>query len=173
MSEVTPAREVAARWCYAELRSSRFGCSYMRQGLVSDELAQKANNGIPFESLNAAEAECLRSALERHDDRGPVFYKKLLEFSDYVREKWDYSQLCKVILVPYYGCPLFADFERNPSGAVKDELEKIPKGNFQQVEPVIIVPCDGKQMLLEGTLRSLWFARDRNDSSVLEVWVPG
>lgn len=173
MSEVTPAREVAARWCYAELRSSRFGRSYLSQGLVSDELAEKANSGIPYDSLNDVEAESLRSALERHADRGPVFYKKLMEFPSYVREKWNYSQLCGVILVPYYGCPLFSEFERNPPDTLKGELEKIPKENFHQVEPVIVVPFQGKKMLLEGTLRSLWFARDRNASSVLEVWVPG
>jgi len=169
---MTPASEVAARWCYAELRSSRFGRSYIQQKLVSKDLWDKANAGVAFGALDDLEVQSLRDGLSKHDDRGPAFYPMLMTFPDYVRERWSYSQLSQVIMVPYYGCLPFIDFEKSPHDTMRTALESIPKSTFRQDEPVIVVPFQGKQMLLEGTLRSLLFARDREDSSVLEVWVP-
>lgn len=167
---MTPASEIAARWCYAELRSTRFGCTYKQQ-LISTDLWNKANQRLPFEELLADEIQSLEKALEQHPDRGPFFYPLLMSFPYYAREKWDYQQLCRVVVVPYFGCRTFPDFERDPHVSVKEKLDKITD-KFSQDEPVIVVHFQGKIMLLEGTLRSLWFARDRQSSTRLEVWVP-
>jgi hypothetical protein len=170
--DMTPATEVAARWCYAELCSTRFRESYLEQHLVPIALADKAMLDISFSDLDSDERECLRVALSKHNDRGPIFYRMLIEFPHYIREEWTYKELCQIIMVPYYNCHQFEQFAANPPPRLKDVLATIPKGPFRQKEPVIVIPYKGQKMLLEGTLRSLWFARDRSESDTLAVWVP-
>ena len=168
---MTPASEIAARWCYAELRSTRFGCTYKQQSLISTDLWDKAHQRLPFKELIADEIQSLEKTLQQHPDRGPAFYPLLMSFPHYAREKWDYGQLCQVVVVPYFGCRSFPDFELDPHVTVKEKLDKITD-EFSQDEPIIVVYFQGRLMLLEGTLRSLWFARDRQPSTRLEVWVP-
>jgi hypothetical protein len=165
-----PATEVAARWCYAELRSSRFGLSY--EGLVPYNLIGKAIDGAPFDDLDAADIKLLNNALSRHEDRGSFFYKFLAQFPWYHRVKRDYAELSQLVVVPYFGTQTFANFERDPHPRVQATLDSIPLGTFCQNESIIIVPYNGREMLLEGTLRSLWFARDREPLTKIEAWVP-
>lgn len=167
---MTPVHEVAARWCYAELKSPRFGNSY--KNLVPLELFAKANNNISFDELTVDEVAILQEALALHHDRGPVFYKMLTNYSHYKRESRNYYELSAVVVVPYFGSCTFTEFEKDPHPSVQKKLDGIPLGSFRQDEPVIIIPFNGREMLLEGTLRSLWFARDRNLLTKLEAWVP-
>jgi len=139
---------------------------------VPTELIAKAVDGVLFEILGVDEVGVLEKALSLHDDRGPYFYQLLTGFSYYERVKWDYADLSKVIVVPYFGCKSFEEFEKDPHPSIREKLDNIPPGSFHQDEPIIVVPFQGQHMLLEGTLRSLWFARDRNSSTKLEVWVP-
>lgn len=144
----------------------------MEQNLISAELWTKAADGISFAELNSDEVAELASGLSNHADRGPVFCKRLMEFPYYDRKQWTYDQLCDVVVVPYFGCLPFAAFEKSPHASVKEKLDEILKTGFHQDEPVIVIPWGERQVLLEGTLRSLWFARDREPSTILEVWVP-
>lgn len=177
--ETISAKELAARWCYAELSSSRFACSYSLP--ASDPLRDKAKSSTRFSSLSDEEVERLRCSLESHPDRGPSFYPLLMGFDFYRREAWEYSQLSDVSLAPGLGWSRFLDFEGagligEPRIKVHETLATIPVGEFIQAEPVIIVPCRYKgqrfHLLLEGTLRSLLFARDRTDATRLQVWMP-
>ena len=169
---MTSANEVAARWCYAELCSSRFGASYLAQGVVSQALVDKANNGVKFENWDGAEVTALQNALSLHNDRGPCFYPTIMQYQTYKLERWDYVRLSGVSVVPYFGSVTFRDFEGNPHPSVAATLATIPTGPFIQNEAVIVVPWNGRDVLIEGTLRSMLFARDRFHDTMLEVWYP-
>jgi hypothetical protein len=167
---VTCAREIAARWCYAELTSTRFGASYT--SLVSGDIFAKAKSCVSFDELDSTEVDALDKALSSHPDRGPSFYPMLMESAQYEQQEWTITQVEKVVVVPYFGTVPFSCFEKNPHTTVADTLAAIPRGEFHQKKAVIVVRYQGRFMLLEGTLRSVWFARDRNKTTKLKVWVP-
>lgn len=175
---VISATELAARWTYAELASPRFADSYVPP---ADPLRVKAMSGIGFDSLFKEEAERLRVLLEAHDDRGGM-YRLLICSSQYVSEVWEYSRLGNLCVAPGLGWARFRDLENGEARTVASEdlqnrLKATACGPFvQRDEPIIVVPCRVKgrafQLLLEGTFRSLLFARDRDASGRLSVWVP-
>jgi hypothetical protein len=43
---------------------------------------------------------------------------------------------------------------------------------FNQTEPVIVIPYHGKNLLLEGYLRSVLFIRNANPDLKILVWYP-
>lgn len=173
------ATELAARWSYAELVSPRFGHTYA----LADEhtLREKARLGVSFGDLSGPEKEMLRALLESHNDRRG-FYPLLTHFGAYTSERWTYEQLKNLSLAPGLEWSRFKDFEDgksalNSGADLRAKLDATPCGPFVQSDgPVIVVPCRYKgrdfQLLLEGTFRSLLFARDRSEATRLHVWVP-
>jgi hypothetical protein len=47
-----------------------------------------------------------------------------------------------------------------------------PSQPFSQQEPIIVVPCYGKETLFDGTLRSILFLRSSDADTRILVWVP-
>jgi hypothetical protein len=50
--------------------------------------------------------------------------------------------------------------------------DKIPFDTPVPTEPVIVLPYDGRRILIEGHLRSLLFMRNRDPHARIMVWVP-
>lgn len=171
---VAPAAEVAARWAYAELMSSRFADSYVN--LVSADLRSKAQHKITFKSLSRDEQTQLQSALANHSDRGPGFYPCIMAYPIYTLEYWNRAQLDNVLVVPGLGYLPVHEFECDLPTQIRVALESIPSGHFGPDEAGIILPIPqgpaNAFVLLDGTLRCLWFRRDGSHSQSFPVWVP-
>lgn len=171
---VAPAAEVAARWAYAELNSSRFADSYL--GLVSADLRSKALAAVPFEFLSHGEQAELQAALANHPDRGPVFYPCLMAYPTYVLEHWGRDQLDNVLVVPGLGGRPMHEFERDLPDTTKAALEAITSHRIVPEEAGIILPIPqgptNAFVLLDGTLRCLRFRRAGLPSESYPAWVP-
>jgi len=141
----------------------------------------KARKEFPFRDLSVEEKGKLEHALKTHGDRRGL-YPALQWFSEYRSEAIDYERLKNSRLVPGLDWCRFADFERGMCGVnrgaeLRAALGKTPKGAFVQSDaPVIVIPCtyhnNPFDLLLEGTFRSLLFARDHSPNQRLKVWVP-
>ncbi len=178
VQDTISATELAARWAYAELVSPRFADGYVKS---THPLRVKADGDVPFDSLSKQEVEDLRTMLEQHHDRG-LMYPLLVYFHEYAPQWWEYDQLRDLSVMGGLGWSRFSNFEKGEAltQAAKDlhaKLRAKPPGPFVQSDgPVIVVPCRYKgrpfQLLFEGTFRSLLFARDRDATTRLKVWVP-
>jgi hypothetical protein len=174
------ATELAARWSYAELDSSRFADTYKLP--PGDPLRVKSKAGEAFEVLSADEKEKLRGLLQTHTDRGPFFYKLLMSFPTFKREEWTTSQLRNAYLTPGLGWARLADFADGKSDPavgkeLRDALAVTPVDHFIPKGTVIIVPCRFNNrdfwLLLDGSFTTLQFLRGRMASAKkLPVWVP-
>lgn len=172
------ATELAARWAYAELVSPRFADGYVK---LTHPLRVKAAGGVAFSSLSNEEVETLRAMLENHHDRGGM-YPLLVYFPRYAPRSWEYDQLRDLSVMGGLGWSRFSDFEKGEAltpaaEEVHAKLKDKASGPFVQSDgPIIVVPCHYNrrpfQLLLEGTFRSLLFARDRSETTRLRVWVP-
>lgn len=175
---ITPS-VLAARWAYVELRSPRFASTYDLP--TTHPIRRKSMAQVPFESLLEADIGLLRDLLKRHPDRGPGFYPVLMSFSAYTLRAYDRDALSNVSLAPGLGWERFGDFAAGQTASsigveLRAELDAVPPGPFVPTEPPIIVPCvSGAKrfsLLLEGTLRSLLYAREQVPPQKLDVWVP-
>ncbi len=172
-------RVLEERWAYAELSSSRFSHTY--RALVFGELFVSAGNGVPFEDLTESDRRTLSAAIEAHPGRRgllpaiwehPTFTCRPLSRDDLLRTLCvpglDWDPLAK--LASMQGP--FAD--SHPRSA----LAKIPTSlSFVQAEPGIVLPDfdDGEHrapLLLEGTLRALWFLRQNEPETAFLAWLP-
>lgn len=169
---MTSPNIIAARWCYSELKSTRFREQYIRKGIVTSDIVKKARNDTPFEDLSESDVVILECALSKDEDRGPCFYPALMNYKNYTLNQWTIDELNQTIMVPFYGLREFHEFARNPPQHLRQILDQINSYDFNSVEPIISIPRDGKNMILEGTLRSLIFNKFRNDIKLIDVWYP-
>lgn len=166
-------------WAYGELTSARFSETYFCSDM--EGLFMKARDEFPFKDLSVEEKGKLEHALKTHGDRRGL-YRVLQCFSEYRSEAIDYERLRNSSLVKGLDSCRFADFEQGMCGVsrgaeLRAALSATPKGDFVQSDaPVIIIPSTYHNkpfdLLLEGTFRSLLFARDHSSNQLLKVWVP-
>jgi hypothetical protein len=150
-------RELQARWAYSELASSRFATKWY--GDAPQPLSDKAQKKMPFEQLSSEERECLADLNARV--RGPLW--TLTPIDSFVCAEWTKEQLLQTVCVvenPWP--PLAAYIAATPQPGDLSDPRNIavstpPSQPFSQQEPIIVVPCDGKQTLFDGT-RAAFFS---------------
>lgn len=173
---IISSAELAARWAYAELRSTRFAKSYKLDDY--HPLRLKALYNIPFTHLLPVERRALQMLLSTHEDRGPSFYPTIMKFQQWQLHHWPYEAIAATRVAPGLGWHRFSDFEKEPTSELSATLETIARGTMISEEPAIVVPCQRQQdehnfwLLMEGTLRSLCYARDRTPFELKTVWAP-
>jgi hypothetical protein len=165
-------RELQARWAYSELVSSRFAAKWY--GDAPQPLSDKAEKKIPFEQLSSEERECL--AALNASVREPLW--ALTPIDSFVCTEWTSEQLLQTVCVVEQPWPLLADYIATtpPPGDLSDPrniaASNPPTQPLSEQEPIIVVPCNGKQTLFDGTLRSILFLRSSDASARIMVWVP-
>jgi hypothetical protein len=174
---VIKAEELAARWAWSELSSSRFRDTYK----ATPELRAKADKDVAFASLSDEERSALHRLLKTHDDRGPLLYKWLMAYSSYSLQQRPYAAIRNVALVRGLHWMRFEDFATlpgtaEPGAAARAALAKVAVGQKVGKEHPIIVPCRfgafASELMLDGTFRSLVFARDHQAGATMPVWAP-
>jgi hypothetical protein len=165
-------RELQARWAYSELASSRFAAKWY--GGAPQPLSGKAQKKIPFEQLSSEELECL--AALNASVRGPLWAR--ITVGSFVCTEWTREQLLQIVSVVENPWPPLADYIATtpPHGDMSDPRNIAsstpPSQPFSQQEPIIVVPCYGKETLFDGTLRSILFLRSSDADARILVWVP-
>jgi len=167
------ADEVKARWAYSEIWADRWKAEY------ADYEPEKVRQGLAFENLSPDEKAHLLFMLMNW--RGYVA-PEVDKFQIYECQSWTKDQLARTYTImqmapdqnsniPFLSfciCPRFnnKDDPRVQADAIPLETE------FVQTEPVIVLPYDEMNLLIDGYLRSVLFMRSPNPEARILVWYP-
>jgi hypothetical protein len=181
MEDTTITRdELKARWAFNEFRTERGKVNYAQL------CPEKIRDGVRFSELAPQEVSHLVWMAEQY--RAPLMPD--LKADRYECKLWTKEQLGRTYTIrrmapsrndnipflSFVACPRFTELA-NPQlleqSDPRVQADKIPFDEpLRQEEPVIVLPCDTAQILIEGYLRGVLFMRSRDPDSRIMVWVP-
>jgi len=173
VGKVITRGELAARWAYSEMKSSRRAEWYANP---PQDLVDKAEQNIAFEDLQKSDRDHLRNLIQSSSERNQLLLR--LKSSHFKCVEWSKVRLLDTRVA--VGGELMKDFasarrsiDPKDPRSVATEIGIFPECS----DPIIATPMyrfysypPFFNMLLDGILRSLLFLRYGSDTDLIKVW---
>jgi hypothetical protein len=176
-------QEVRARWAYGEMTSARFGPKYRNHG-VKQAILDCAVNHAAFDDVDRSHWPELDRLLGLARP-GEYLHGDLNQWSLFKCSHWTKTELENALAIRAFNKPNpdplpYIDFYKGlpNTGANQRAEDSDPRvqafrtPDYPQAEPAVAQLVNGKNLLVDGYLRSIIFMRQDKPELRFAVWVP-